>query len=185
MEKVNKNFSISSQCGKVTNHGSLSTEFLLIVNELKRLRERFYEDQIYGNLPEESWKIIFAKIENQEFFTQHGISSALAYLRFEALNYGSNPKIYSFKDLRTFFQECLEMSKCSSLIIKKNDEVTQQVISEKFSNFLSFLAIFIVISLLASWLFVIPFFKKDVKVVELIDENMKNYLNLSDLERER
>ena len=175
MEKLTKDYSLIDQCGGFTNHASVQKEFFIVIDELKRLRDRFYEDKIYKNLPSESWEIIFAKIDKDAYFTQHGISSALAYLKFEALNYGLNPKIYSFKDLKMFFEECVEMSTCSTLIIEKNNAITAAIVKEKFDGFTAFLLIFILLCAFIPIFIIIPFVKRDTKTLETIEEILKNF----------
>ena len=177
MEKLSKEYQIAGQCGGYTNHGSLQAELMITANELKRLRDRFYEKKIYDNLPSDSWQIIFAKIENDVYFTQHGISPALAYLKYEAFNLGFNQKLYTFKDLRLFFHDCLEMSKCSSLIIDKNGKITQNMIDAKYSEYIMFICLFAFLCLAAPAFLVRKGLQEDLKIIECIGECFKGFGN--------
>ena len=178
MEKLSKEYQMAAQCEGYSNHASLQIELVIIANELKRLRDRFYEKDIFNNLPSASWQIIFAKIDNDVYFTQHGISSALAYLKHEAFNFGFNPKLYTFKDLRLFFHDCLEMSKCSSLIIDRNENITQNMINEKYSEYLIFICMFALLCVAAPVFLIRNGLHEDLEVIECIGEGLKGFGNL-------
>jgi hypothetical protein len=175
MEKVSPNQKIEYSCFNVTNFGSYATEHSKVQNEIIRLRKRFYEKEIIENVPNESWIIIFENFENDEFFIKLGITTAMAFLRFETFLYWTNPKIYSLEMISEYFNDCYQMSKCFSEVLIRTDRSTKDVITENLKSLIIYGISSILFTVFVSILMYYWYFKKEIFAVICI-RNTLSYL---------
>ena len=170
--RLTSNYPLRKICLNYTNFRDQTSEYLVVQNELIRLRKRFYEHEIYSNVPDESWKIIFANFQSDFNFIKLGITSAMAYLRFENFLYWNNQNIYSLANITKFINDCYEMSLCFSEILDKADTATEQVIKENFKNLIIYSVFAMLFVIGVSCVLYLAFFKKEIRLVMCIENSL-------------
>ena len=173
IDQLTSNYPLIRVCLNYTDFRDQTSEYLVVQNELVRLNNRYYDNEIYSNIPDESWKIIFANFQSNYNFMKLGIKSAIAYLRFENFLYWNNQKIYSFANITQFVTDCYRMSLCFSEILKSTDTLTEKVTNENFINLIiySIFAMLFVVGVSCTLYF--AFLKKEIRLVMCIKNSLE------------
>ena len=188
VDKLSPKFKIEYFCNNTSNFGSYLTEHLKVQNELIRLRTRFYEKEIYNNVPSESWKIIFESFESDEDFIKLGITSALTFLRQETFLYWTNPKIYNLTNIANYISTCHQMALCFSEVLLRTENATNKVIDENFRSIIIYAITSIIFQILISIAIYVAYFRKEINnivsirqtllfLLECENKSIKNFLD--------